>query len=236
MGPGTGTVIEIVVGDEPAAWRSAGFDVDGEGACAVGGVRLRLVGGDDDRGRGLLGWTLDGVVAHGPDIDGLPTATASPAGGAAPPAPGAPGRHANGAVGIDHVVVLTPDLDRTTAALEAAGVAARRTREAGRGRLQRFFRLGEVVVELVGPAEPAGEGPARFWGLAFTVADIDAAAAELGDRVSTPKAAVQPGRRIATLRGEPIGVSVPVAFMSVDEGRTRPSPGDAPGGAGGGCR
>ena len=95
---------------------------------------------------------------------------------------------------------MTPDLDRTTAALGAVGLEARRTREAGGGRQQRFFRLGEVILELVGPAEPAGEGPAAFWGLAFTVADIDATAAHLAGRIGEPKAAVQPGRRIATLR------------------------------------
>ena len=33
--------------------------------------------------------------------------------------------------------------------------------------------MGEAILELVGPAEPRGAGPARFWGLAFTVADID---------------------------------------------------------------
>ena len=30
---------------------------------------------------------------------------------------------------------------------------------------QVFFRLGEVILELVGPPEPAGDGPARFYGL-----------------------------------------------------------------------
>jgi hypothetical protein len=79
--------------------------------------------------------------------------------------------------------------------------------------LQRFFRLGEVILEVVGPVEPSGDGPAQFWGFAFTVADIDATAAHLGERVGRPKPAVQRGRRIATLRTQP-GVSVPVAFMS----------------------
>src|SRR5699024_3325154 len=108
---------------------------------------------------------------------------------------------------------ITVDLDRTTAAIEAAGVAARRTREAGRGRLQRFFRLGEVILELVGPAEPTVEGPATFWGLAFTLADLDATAAELGDRGGAQTPAVQSGRPIATLRKDD-AVSVPIAFMS----------------------
>ena len=123
---------------------------------------------------------------------------------------------------IDHLVVLTPDLDRTTEALGAVGVEARRTREAGRGRLQRFFRLGEVVLEVVGPIDPSGDGPATFFGLALTVADLDATVSHLAGRIGDPKDAVQPGRQIATLRtGDE--VSVPIAVMS-------PEPTRAPGG------
>jgi hypothetical protein len=108
---------------------------------------------------------------------------------------------------------MTPDLDRTTEALGAVGLEVRRTREAGGGRRQHFFRLGEVILEVVGPAKPAGEGPAAFWGLALTVADIDATAAHLAGRLSEPKAAVQADRRIATLRPGN-DVSVPIAVMS----------------------
>jgi len=196
-------LVEITVGDEPAAWASVGFAVGDDGTTGVGTVGLRLAG--PAAGRGITGWALaDG----GGDIDGLPTAAADLD---ALPA-GAP-HHANGVLSIDHLVVATPDLERTTAALEDRGILARRTREAGRGRAQRFFRLGEVIVELIGPTEPAGDGPASFWGLAFTVADLDATAAQLNRRIGETKAAVQPGRHIATLHaGDEI--SVPVAFMS----------------------
>lgn len=223
------TIADVTVGDDPAAWRSIGFAVDGDGTCRVGAVRIRLTGAGDERGRGIVAWSLAGAELPGdrpdrPDgLDGLPTAaaaTAGPgdAGGAAPP-------HPNGATQLDHLVVFTPDLDRTSAAIESVGLPARRTREAGRGRLQRFFRLGEVILEVVGPALPSGDGPATFWGLAFTVADLDATAALLAGRVGTPKPAVQPRRRIATLRADrtagagppPDAVSVPVAFMSAAE-------------------
>ena len=57
-------------------------------------------------------------------------------------------------------------------------------------------------------------GPAFFWGLAFKVADLDATAAFLGEeRSSPPRPAVQPGRRIATLRRS-AGLAVPVALMT----------------------
>ncbi|HET6949253.1 MAG TPA: VOC family protein [Acidimicrobiales bacterium] len=207
---GSPVLVEITVGDAPVDWTSIGFTLGDDDTCCVGGVRLRLAGAGGDRG--IVGWALtdlddDAGGSFPADVDGLPTATG------APPAPGTPVSHPNRAVGLDHLVVMTPDLDRTTAALAALGAGARRTREAGRGRLQRFFRLGPTILELVGPAEPSGSGPAAFWGLAFTVDDIDATAGHLAGRVSDPKAAVQPGRRIATLRAGD-EVSVPVAFMS----------------------
>ena len=64
--------------------------------------------------------------------------------------------HPNGAVGIDHVVVATPDFDRTAAALDAAGLGLRRVRDAG-GFRQGFRRLGPAILELV-------EAPARVCG------------------------------------------------------------------------
>lgn len=57
-------------------------------------------------------------------------------------------------------------------------------------------------------------GPARFWGLVLIVDDLDAAHELLGaDRISAPKDAVQPGRRIATIRTE-VGLGMPVALMT----------------------
>ena len=44
--------------------------------------------------------------------------------------------------------------------------------------------------------------------------DLDATAEWLGDRVGTPKDAVQPGRRIATLRHRDLGLGLPVAIMT----------------------
>lgn len=219
----------IAVGDDADAWRGAGFAMRG-GVARVGTVRIRCVGAGDERGRGIVGWDLapGGAAVEGlPTLPehGLPDATDPDTGTADPRSPAPP--HPNGVVQLDHLVLVTPDLGRTTAALERAGIAARRTREAGRGRLQRFFRLGEVVLELVGPVEPAGDGPATFWGLAFSVDDIDATAAHLAGRISTPKPAVQPGRRIATLRAGD-AVSVPVAFLSRAESApaVRPGHGD----------
>jgi hypothetical protein len=207
-----------VVGDPPDAWEAAGFAVDPDGVCRIGRVRVRLVG--RERGKRILDWSLrdtaDGSLAGG-SIDGLPTRASN--------APAVePAAHPNGSLGIDHVVLFTGDGARTTAALEAVGFEARRVRDTdtyGAPMRQTFFKAGEVIIELIGPQEPAdrpgdrpGDGPAGFFGLALTVADLDAAAAMLGNALGAPKDAVQPGRRIATLRHRDLGISVAIALMT----------------------
>jgi hypothetical protein len=205
------TIDEILVGDPPQAWAAAGFSVDADGTCRIGTVRVRLVGRDG--GKRILGWSLrDAPPARLADgtLDGLATSASD-----APPAE--PATHPNGATHIDHVVLLSPDLARTTAALEALGVRQRGERDAdtyGTPMRQVFFRLGEVILELVGQPDSAGAGDPGFFGLAITVADLDAAAEQLGDRLGASKDAVQEGRRIATLRHRDLGMSVATALMS----------------------
>jgi hypothetical protein len=201
---------ELVVGDEASTWEAAGFTVD-DGRVAIGAVVVRLVGAGDPRGRGVIGWSLEGIDDVD-EIDGIPTSLA-----AVPVATSAKGPHGNGVTGFDHVVVITPNLDRTISRLEDLGITARRIREVGTAdapRRQVFFWIGEPILELVGPTEPSGDSPSRIYGLALTVGDIDRTAEVLGDRVGRVKDAVQPGRRIATLRHKDLGMSVPVAFMS----------------------
>ncbi|MCX6402173.1 MAG: hypothetical protein NTX33_19850 [Propionibacteriales bacterium] len=202
------TIDELVIADAPDAWAAAGFAVDDAAVCQVGSVRLRLVGGD--RGKGIVGWSLRGVPLDLTDVDGVPTAVSD-----GPPAE--PQEHANGVTHIDHVVVLSPDLPRTLAALSGLGLEPRRVRDGELGGVpmrQAFFRLGDVILEVVGAPDSASEGPSSLWGLTHTVADIDATAAFLGDRTGPVKDAVQPGRRITTLRNREIGISVRTALIS----------------------
>jgi hypothetical protein len=114
-------------------------------------------------------------------------------------------------------VLLSPDLGRTVKALSAVGVEPRRERDgelAGRAIRQVFFRFGEVIIEVVGSPETASDGPSTLWGITYTVADIDATAAFFADRTTPVKDAVQPGRRITTLRHHPLGMSVRTAMIS----------------------
>jgi hypothetical protein len=189
------SIATLDIADEPADWSAVGFDVE-DGACAVSRMRLRLVGKGPKRG--ILGWTL------GDDVSG----------DAAAP-------HPNGAVRVDHVVMLSPELDRTVAELESQGFDLRRRREGetpGGSTRQAFFRAGEPILEVVQAPEGTSVarvpgGPARLWGLAFLVEDMDQTARELGDLLGRPRDAVQPGRRIATLRSE-AGLGPAIAFMS----------------------
>lgn len=84
----------------------------------------------------------------------------------------------------------------------------------GRPIRQIFFRLGDVIVEVVGSPDVAGDGPSTLWGITYVVDDIDATAAFFGDRTLPVKDAVQPGRRITTLRHGDLGLSVRTAMIS----------------------
>ena len=195
------TIDKLHVGDSPDSWRSIGFDVDDDGCCHVGSVRIHLGG----VGTGITGWSLRDIPASLTEVDRVRTSVSAAA-------PGEPGTHTNGVIRIDHLVFMTPDLRRTAAAVVALGLEVRRERDADAFQ-QVFFRLGEVILELVGPVD-GGPGPASLWGITFTVDDIDATAERLGDRVGRVKDAVQPGRRITTLRGKDLGISPAIAFMS----------------------
>ena len=117
-------------------------------------------------------------------------------------------------VGVDHVVVNTPDLQRTSDAIAlATGAPLKRVRDGGNGIEQGFHRLGGVIVEVVSSPQSIA-GPAKFWGLVFVVNNLDDVFDHLGPDVLTPpKSAVQPGRSIATFRSE-AQLGVPCALMT----------------------
>ena len=131
----------------------------------VGGVRLIFEGGEP----GINGWEL------GTPGDQRP-------------------KHPNGITAIDHVVLVTRDIEAKVAELVAEGFDHRPTKAP-----QAFFVLGPCLLEVV-QAESEG-----FWGITFVGEDLE--------RFGTPKDAVQPGRRIVTVRRD-AGLGVPVAVMT----------------------
>jgi hypothetical protein len=193
---------ELAIGDRTEDWQALGFHVE-DGNLDLGGIRIRL-GNEDQPGTGILSWSLRGVNAMG-SIDGLP----SPVPRVLRPPPFA--THPNGATGLDHVVISTPDFNRTAQAFRRAGMPLRRTRESGELR-QGFRRLGSAIVELVCSPQ-SSEADTHFWGLTVVVISLEDLAERLGERLGEIRPAVQPGRRIATLRAAD-GVSPRVAFMS----------------------
>jgi hypothetical protein len=205
-------LVALDIAEPPDIWADLGFRVDGA-TVWVDGVGHRL----DAPGKRIAGWALAGIDRPPGrcEIDGLATEVVedlSPA-----PTPG----HANGVIGLDHVVVATPDHARTVAAFEAVGMRMLRERETGTygaPMRQAFFRVGPAILEVVGGAEPSGDGPAGFFGLAWTCADLDATASWFGSRLHAPKEAVQPGRRIATL-DQGAGSRIAMAFMSPEPAR-----------------
>jgi hypothetical protein len=205
------TIDELVLADVPERWSALGFDVR-DGCVQFGTVRLRLAG--EEAGRGIVSWSLRGVAST--ELDGLATERSDSR------VPDAAPAHPNGVVALDHVVAMTPALDRSVQALQHAALDLRRIREeptpAGAPR-QAFFRLGAEILEVVQVPEQALErsgrrdGPARLWGLALIAADLDRAVAALGEHAGEPRDAVQAGRRIATIK-RTAGLAVPVALMS----------------------
>ena len=198
---------QVVIADEPSRWQHLGLrgstDDHGRWHVVAGSVTVTVDASLMSTGQGIVAWGLDrpapgadelGVTWH--EYDG--------------PHLGADAR----LLGVDHVVLMTSSLQRTSDVIaERLGAPLKRVREAGGGVTQGFHRLGDVIVEVVERPD-APPGPAHCWGLVFSVDDLDVLVAAWGDEVvSRPRAAVQPGRRIASLRRE-AGVATAVAFMS----------------------
>jgi hypothetical protein len=214
----------LTVSGDPACWRSLGFVVTDDGLLPLHGTSLRIVPSVDPAdppaqmsatsstaSSGLTAWSVSGLDLEPgatADLDGLSTNSVAPMSPVY-------ADHPIGATGLDHVVVMTSDLERTSAAIaDATGCELKRIREIGSMR-QGFHRIGRggLIVELVERPE-IPDGPAAFWGLVVIVDDLDVACELLGpDRISAPKDAVQPGRRIATIRSD-AGLGLPVALMT----------------------
>ena len=196
-------ITQLTVGGLPIAWSSLGFTFD-DSRCTFGDVAVRI---DSDFEPGFVSWTL-GRAAVSESPDGLVTTFDDRVVASASTSSIIDVR------GIDHVVVMTNDLQRTSSAISrVTGDPLKRVREAGNGIRQGFHRLGSVVVEVV---ESERIAQTHLCGFALTVGNlVDVVAHMAPDVIGSPRDAVQPGRRIATIRSG-VGLGVPVALITPD--------------------
>ena len=203
-------VVAITVGGRAAPWYDIGI-VSG----LLGDVRLNI---DESLPVGLHHLDLVGCPTRASHIAGLPVVHVDDAQVVETVAPSnAAPQFALHIVGVDHVVVLADDVRATCSEIaEQSGAPLKRVKEGDRG-VQGFHRWGSVILEvverrLVAPSDSATT--AAYWGLVVVVDQIDEVATHLGpDVIGAPKPAVQPGRRIATVRSG-AGLGVPLALMS----------------------
>jgi hypothetical protein len=167
------------ISDAPERWQALGFHLDEREIAQIGGIDVHL----GAPGHGITQWELTNVAPGTTSLDGLATASALP-----PPA--SPGVHPNRAQAIDHVVITTPDFDRTAQALDDAGLPLSRIVNIRSETVrQGFRRLGPAILELV--ENPTGApGPATFWGLVIVVPDLSSPRAGLREHLSPPRPAV----------------------------------------------
>jgi len=200
------------IGTDPEGWRSAGFNVlelkQEPPTCFINDVPLKFHNESAQRGIYAIGTRNINRVIDGLEffVD-LPN-TEKNLGYSS---------HPNFVSRIDHIVVTTPDCDRTTKALEETGIELRRVRPFGVGdreMRQTFFWLGDVILELVGPDIKSGDEPAEIWGLALISEQIEKTVEFLGDFTTPLKPAVQPGRHITTIKTKIFGIDDALAVMT----------------------
>lgn len=115
-------------------------------------------------------------------------------------------------VGLDHVVVQTPDPDRAAALYGARlGLDMKLDRSnPDWGMRLMFFRVADLVVEIAHPLKDGvSAGPDTPWGLSWRVANVVAAHERMvgeGVEVSSIRTGRKPGTAVFTVKGAPGGV------------------------------
>lgn len=198
-------LVALHVGGALTPWQAIGLTFD-ELTCPLADVDI-VVSGETP---GLHGWTIDIGRDDVVDIDGIRTTLVS----GTQPRPSLSTLSRQKVIGLDHVVVNTDDIGRTTQAITAAlGLEVRRERQLGNGAVQRFHKLDNTIIEVVSGPHITQPG-ASLWGMVASVDDLFELAEELGENTtSPPKKATQPGRYISTVRGS-VGLGVPFALMT----------------------
>ncbi len=115
-------------------------------------------------------------------------------------------------VALDHLVIATPDPERT-AALYGARLGLDMKLDRTIAALQTrflFFKTGGLVFEVIHRTKDGrGDGPDKIFGVSWRAADIEAARTRLqqaGLDVSEPREGRKPGTRVFTVRTGTFGV------------------------------
>ena len=121
---------------------------------------------------------------------------------------------ASAVMGLDHVVIRTPDPERAAALYGARlGLDLRLDRSnADWGARLMFFRCGDLIVEIAHDLNAGvSSGADTLWGLSWRVPDASAAHARLqaaGLDVSELRPGRKPGTRVFTVRDKTCGIPV----------------------------
>ena len=205
-------LVALHAGGHRLAWQSL-FHLPDSSSYLLSDVALTV---DESQAPGLVGWTIEAGRDATVSIDGIPTTLVSSAPQLSKTAP--IGKQQ--AVGLDHVVVNTDNIDRTCDAItRELGLEVRRERQLGNGAVQRFHKMENTIIEVVTGPHVTTPG-SSLWGMVVSVDDLFELCEELGDDVtSPPKKATQPGRFISTVRGS-VGLGIPFALMTPHIGRS----------------
>lgn len=203
--------VGLDIADNASAWASAGFHVEEGGLVRLGEITLRLVGkgtGGSNLGAGIVGWSFQGLPKNIAYLDDIPCT--SPA----PPSTKPAVSHPNGCESVDHIVLRSPDAERTIQRLAEANIyPIRETSTVRKGVRQVIFRPSTAIIELV-QSKNTENSPPYIWGLTLVTGDVDKTHASLEKTTKAPWPAVQPGRRMTVLDNKAHGLSVALAFMT----------------------
>ncbi len=147
----------IDIGGSCAAWEAIGLVTDVEGRIPLANGALVFEPGDP----GIVGLVIDGVEQLPDQIEGIPLRPGSVVAGS---------DHPSGAFEIDHVVIVTDSLERTSSAVtEALGLECLRIRETEtvRQAFHRFADQGGVrgcIIEIVENARVQSPAAVRIGG------------------------------------------------------------------------
>ncbi len=107
---------------------------------------------------------------------------------------------------LDHVVLLVPDLEGAIGTLAGAGTSPRIRMEV-KGRPTAFFRVGPLLEVIQSPVRK----PSLYGVALVTEEPLEVVVLRwrsLGREVTDPRPAIQPGRRIFTVRATEAGLAV----------------------------